>query len=171
MIATSTKVCVMVRVGLARVPSCWHLPFAGRGGMPLALLRHLAFNDIRGAWPWLVECFLGECRPEDARSGNSMIRIETDQTESHLTFRIAGKLCGASVRALEDCWKAAHLSSPALETAVDLSDVSWIDKTGWRLLRHMHRDGVRFSAKGLAGQTVLDELTAKDEPICKEEKL
>src|ERR1700722_6196252 len=100
--------------------------------------------------------------PGAGRSFQSMIRIETHQTENHLTFRIAGKLCGASVRALEDCWKAAHLSSPALEEAVDLSDVSSIDKAGWHLLRHMHRDGVRFSAKGLAGQTVLDELTASD---------
>ncbi|HTA46971.1 MAG TPA: STAS domain-containing protein [Bryobacteraceae bacterium] len=97
-----------------------------------------------------------------------MIRIETHQTRSHLTFKIAGKLCGASVRALEDCWKAAQLSSPALETAVDLSDVSSIDKAGWHLLRHMHRDGVRLSAKGLAGQTVLDELTAEDDLTGKE---
>jgi len=99
-----------------------------------------------------------------------MIRIETSQTGSHLTFRIAGKLCGASVRAFEDCWKAAHLSSPAREEAVDLSDVSSIDKAGWRLLRHMHRDGVKFSAKGLAGQTVLDELMARDELTGKENK-
>ena len=99
---------------------------------------------------------------EDARS-NSLIRIETHQTKSHLTFRIAGKLCGASVRALEECWKAARLSSPVLEEAVDLSEVSSIDKAGWGLLRQMHRDGVRFSAKGLAGETVLDELTCKEE--------
>ena len=104
-----------------------------------------------------------------------MIRIETHQTESHLTFRIAGKLCGASVRALEDCWNAAHPSSPHLEEAVDLSDVSSIDKDGWRLLRHMHRNGVRFYAKGLTGQTVLDELTAdeltgNDERAGKKEK-
>jgi ABC-type transporter Mla MlaB component len=99
-----------------------------------------------------------------------MIRIETHQTESHLTFKIAGKLCGASVRALEDCWKAAHMSPPALQETVDLTDVSSIDKAGWCLLRHMHRDGVRLSAQGLAGQTVLDELTAKDEIAGKEEK-
>jgi hypothetical protein len=99
-----------------------------------------------------------------------MIRIETHQTESHLTLRISGKLCGASVRALEDCWKAARMSSPALEEAVDLSDVSSIDKAGWGLLRRMHGDGVRFSAKGLAGQTVLDELAAKDEVTCKEKR-
>jgi hypothetical protein len=116
-----------------------------------------------------VECILAGCRAEDADS-NSMIRIETHQTASHLTFRIAGKLCGASVRALEDCWKAAHLSSPTLEEAVDLSEVSSIDKAGWRLLRHMHRDGVRLSATGLAGQAVLDELTVKDEFTCKEER-
>jgi ABC-type transporter Mla MlaB component len=106
----------------------------------------------------------------DVRSGTSMIRIETHQTESHLTFRIAGKLCGASVKALEDCWIAAHIRSPTLEEAVDLSDVSLIDKAGWLLLRHMHRYGVRFSAKGLAAQAVLDELTAKDEAAGKEEK-
>jgi hypothetical protein len=99
-----------------------------------------------------------------------MIRIETHQTDSHLTFRIAGRLCGASVRALEECWKAAHLSFPALEKAVDLSDVSSIDKAGWFLLRHMHQDGVRISAKGLAGQTFLDELTSKDDLTCKEEE-
>jgi hypothetical protein len=120
-----------------------------------------------------VECILAECGAEDAPA-NSMIRIETHQTESHLTFRIAGKLCGASVRALEDCWTAAHLSAPDLEETVDLSDVSSIDKEGWRLLRHMHRNGVRFSAKGLASQTFLDELSAelsaKDELTGKKEK-
>src|SRR3984957_17671451 len=99
-----------------------------------------------------------------------MIRIETHQNESHLTFRIAGKLGGGRGRALEDCGKAAHMSSPALQETVDLTDVSSIDKAGWSLLRHMHRDGVRPSAQGLAGQTVLDELTAKDEIAGKEEK-
>src|SRR5580700_7750147 len=138
--------------------------------MPSALLRFLAFNHIREGCLWLVECFLSECRAEDAHSGKSMIRIETHQTRSHLTFRIAGKLCGASVRALEECWNAAHLSSPPLEETVDLTDVSSIDKAGWHLLRQMHRDGVRLTAKGLAGQTVLDELTTKDELTCKEEE-
>jgi hypothetical protein len=34
----------------------------------------------------------------------------------------------------------------------------------------MHRDRVRLSAKGLAGQMVLDELAGKDELPCKEER-
>jgi hypothetical protein len=94
-----------------------------------------------------------------------VIRIETHQTETHLTFTVAGKLCGGSVAALEDCWKAAHLASPAAEQSVDLSDVTSIDKTGWCLLRRMYRDGVKFSAKGLARQSILDELTCTEERI------
>src|ERR1700722_19900986 len=128
--------------------------------MPLTLVSPLAFNHILGRWLWLLQCILASAGGAVAPS-NSMIRIETHQTESHLTFRIAGKLCGASVRALEECWKAARLSFLALEEAVDLSEVSSIDKAGWGLLRHVHRDHVRFSAKGLAGQTVLDELRAE----------
>jgi hypothetical protein len=102
---------------------------------------------------WLLACF-----SQKRRRPNSVIRIETHQTQNHLTFKVAGKLCGVSVAAFEDCWKAAHLDSPAAERAVDLSEVNLIDKTGWCLLRRMHRDGVRFSAKGLAGQSIVDGL-------------
>jgi hypothetical protein len=92
-----------------------------------------------------------------------MVGIESQQTPEHLSFRVEGKLCGANVAALEDCWKGAHLGSPKAEQAIDLSDVTSIDKTGWCLLRRMHRDGVKFSAKDLVGQTILDELTGKEE--------
>jgi hypothetical protein len=136
----------------------------------LALQRPLGFNHIRGGGYGSWNAFWLSAWWRTLVRENSMIRIETYQTERHLTFKIAGKLCGASVTALEDCWKAAHLCSPDLEEAVDLSDVSSIDKAGWCLLRHMHRDGVRFSAKGLAGQTVLDELTGIDELPSREER-
>jgi hypothetical protein len=96
-------------------------------------------------------------------AAKSVIRIETHQTQNHLTFTVAGKLCGASVGTLEECWKAAYLGSPAAEQSVDLSDVTSIDKSGWCLLRRMYRDGVKFSAKGLARQSILDELTCPEE--------
>jgi hypothetical protein len=158
-----------IYVGLAPVPAGWHLPCADRSCHATDTLGHLTFQSHPRKWLRLVECISVECRAEAAPS-NSMIRIETHRTKTHLTFRIAGKLCGASVRALEDCWKAARLSPPVVEEAVDLSDVTSIDKDGWSLLRRLHRDGVRFSAKGLAGQTLLDELTAGDEHTCKEEE-
>ena len=92
-----------------------------------------------------------------------MMRIETDQTDDQLTFKVAGKLCGTCVAALEECWKAARLRSSERKQSVDLSDVTSIDKAGWCLLRLMHRDGVKVSAKGLATLTIKDELADKDE--------
>jgi len=87
-----------------------------------------------------------------------MMRIETDQAHDQLTLRIAGRLCGVSVTALEECWKTGRLRSPAGRQSVDLSDVTAIDKAGWCLLRRMHREGVEISAKGLAIVTIMDEL-------------
>jgi len=92
-----------------------------------------------------------------------MLRIETDETDGQLTFRVAGRLGEPCVAALEQCWQAARLSSPAAKHSIDLSDVTSIDKAGWRLLRWMHRDGVEVSGRGLATVTILDELTCKEE--------
>jgi hypothetical protein len=92
-----------------------------------------------------------------------MLRIESDRTDDQLTLRVAGRLCGACVAALEECWKAARALSSAGEQSVDLSDVTSIDKAGWCLLRLMHRSGVTVRAKGLATQTILDELKDCDE--------
>jgi anti-anti-sigma regulatory factor len=91
-----------------------------------------------------------------------MMRIETDQTDDHLTLRVAGKLSGACVAALEDCWRSARLESPARKQFVDLSDVTSIDKIGWCLLRRMHQEGVEVSGKGLATETILDQLADQE---------
>jgi ABC-type transporter Mla MlaB component len=92
-----------------------------------------------------------------------MLRIETDQTDGQLTFRVAGRLGEPCVAALEQCWQAARLRSPGGKQSIDLSDVTSIDKAGWRLLRLMHRDGVEVSGRGLATETILDELTCEGE--------
>ncbi len=92
-----------------------------------------------------------------------MIRIETDSTDGRLTLRVAGRLCGACVATLEECWKAERLRSPAGEPSIDLSEVTSVDKAGWCLLRRMHRDGVAVFAKGLATHTIMDELAENEE--------
>jgi ABC-type transporter Mla MlaB component len=99
-----------------------------------------------------------------------MMRIETDQTDDQLTLRVAGRLCGSCVEALEECWKTACLRYPAVKQSVDLSDVTSIDRTGWCLLRRMHHDGVEISGEGLAAQTIFDELTDKDLAVGKHDR-
>lgn len=99
-------------------------------------------------------------------SGDFMMRIETEQIPGSLTLRVAGKLCGACVAALEDCWRSERRNSPAAGQTVDLSNVTSIDKGGWDLLRRMHHDGVKLLAKGLARQTIVDQLTDQTEERC-----
>ncbi len=92
-----------------------------------------------------------------------MIRIETDRADDHLTLRVAGRLCGACVAALEECWNTERQRSPAGEPSIDLSEVTFVDRAGWCLLRRMHRDGVAVFAKGLATHTIKDELAENEE--------
>jgi anti-anti-sigma regulatory factor len=94
-----------------------------------------------------------------------MMRIEVEQADDHLTLRVAGRLSGACVAALEDCWRTGRSQSPARKQFIDLSDVTSIDKTGWRLLRQMHRDGVEVAGEGLATETILDQLMDKDQSV------
>jgi anti-anti-sigma regulatory factor len=90
-----------------------------------------------------------------------MIRIDTERTDKQVILRVAGRLCGISVEALEECWRISRREKSS--ESVDLSDVTSIDRAGWRLLRRMHAHGVELSGKGLATQTILDELTYEEE--------
>ena len=88
-----------------------------------------------------------------------MMRIETSQVDDHVTFKVEGKLCGAWVAALEECWQAMRKQFPPEKQSVDLSDATFVDKAGWYLLRLMHREGVAVVAKGLVTQEIVDEIT------------
>ena len=97
-----------------------------------------------------------------------MIRIEMNQIDDQLTLRVAGRLRGTNVEALEECWNMARLRSLSGKRdkprmSVDLRDVTSIDKGGWSLMRLMHREGAKVSGKGLATQTIQDELTDEEE--------
>jgi anti-anti-sigma regulatory factor len=92
-----------------------------------------------------------------------MMRIETDQTDDQPTLRVAGRLSGVSVATLEDCWRKARTQSPARKQFLDLSGVASIDKTGWGLIRQMHRDCIELCGKLLGTETILDQLLDKEE--------
>ncbi len=90
-----------------------------------------------------------------------MIRIETEQTNEYLTFKVSGRLCGCNVEALAECWKL--VSQRAGKQSVDLTDVTSVDKDGRRLLRFMRNRGVEVSGRGLSSQIILASLVEKEE--------
>lgn len=83
-----------------------------------------------------------------------MMIIETREVGSRLTFKVEGRLTGAGVATLEDCWRAAVERYPQGKFAVDLTQVTFIDQAGSLLLQLMDRDGVTFVTSGLMTEEV-----------------
>ena len=78
-----------------------------------------------------------------------MMIIETREVGDELTFKVEGRLTGAGVATLEDCWRTAVSRYPHGKFAVDLTQVTFIDQAGSLLLQLMDRDGVAFKTTGL----------------------
>lgn len=78
-----------------------------------------------------------------------MMMIETREVGDQLTFKVEGRLCGAGVATLEDCWRTAAGRYPHGKFEVDLTQVTFIDQAGSLLLQLMDRDGVHFLTTGL----------------------
>ena len=83
-----------------------------------------------------------------------MLRLIDNRETGRRKWILCGQLAGPWVAELEGQWREA----PDLPALVDLSDVTFIDEAGERLLREMRRRGVEFVASGVETRDVLDNL-------------
>jgi anti-anti-sigma regulatory factor len=83
-----------------------------------------------------------------------MMLIETREAGNELTFKVEGRLTGAGVATLEDCWRTAAGRYPHGKFVIDLTQVTFIDQAGSLLLQLMDRDGVAFVTTGLLKEEV-----------------
>jgi len=88
-----------------------------------------------------------------------MLRITIHEADGPLRLELEGRLAGAWVCELEQCWRTAKASHPNRKCSVDLTSVTFIDQAGWYLLQLMHLDGVSLVASGLMLQDILDYIT------------
>jgi anti-anti-sigma regulatory factor len=86
-----------------------------------------------------------------------MLKITTTETEQRQTLILCGQLAGPWVAELESAWD----KTPQV---VDLTEVTFVDEAGARLLCSMKEAGVRFIARGVDTQHLLDELQRKTAP-------
>jgi hypothetical protein len=82
-----------------------------------------------------------------------MLRITT--TEAKLTLH--GQLAGPWVDEFKAAWDKSL-------RVVDLTDVTFVDEAGARVLCAMNDAGVRFVARGVDTKHLLDDLKRKTEP-------
>ena len=75
-----------------------------------------------------------------------MLKITLLDGSRELRFRLEGKLSGAWVAELRQCWQTAASTTAGRATVADLREVDFVDAGGRELLAEMHRAGVRLQA-------------------------
>ena len=75
-----------------------------------------------------------------------MLKITLHDRPGELRFRLEGRLSGAWVTELRQCWLTARSTTRDRKTTLDLGDVDYVDSDGESLLQEMHQQGVSLQA-------------------------
>jgi anti-anti-sigma regulatory factor len=94
-----------------------------------------------------------------------MMKIQMKELDDQLILQVEGRLAGAFVPELENCWQVARANQPNRKILVDLKSVTCVDRAGRHLLQSMHGNGVGFLRAGLALQDILEQVM--EQPECK----
>ena len=91
-----------------------------------------------------------------------MLRITTETKRGRTVLTVEGRIAGASVAVLEQCWRDLYRTSPRQKFSVSLCGVSFIDNAGKVLLKEMHRRGADLLAEGCLNQAIVDEIVESE---------
>jgi anti-anti-sigma regulatory factor len=75
-----------------------------------------------------------------------MLKITLHDHPNQLRFRLEGKLAGAWVSELRQCWQTAISTTHGRVISLDLGEVDFVDAQGQTLLADMYRHGVHLKA-------------------------
>jgi outer membrane protein len=91
-----------------------------------------------------------------------MLRITTEKKRTKTVLSVEGRLAGALVATLEQCWRELRTASPQEKFYVNLCGVSFIDGAGKMLLKEMHRQGGQLVADGCLNQAIVREIVGRE---------
>jgi anti-anti-sigma regulatory factor len=89
-----------------------------------------------------------------------MLKITIMETTAERRWIVQGRLVGPWVSELRTTWRKAHRAYDERACIIDLNDVTFIDRSGERLLRAISKKGAQLVAKGLYVKHVLEQLQA-----------
>jgi len=87
-----------------------------------------------------------------------MLKITMHDSANELRYQLEGRLAGAWVGELRQCWSTASSTTSGRATILDLGEVDFIDPDGQSLLSEMFRCGVRLVAVTPLIQGLVDEI-------------
>jgi anti-anti-sigma regulatory factor len=90
-----------------------------------------------------------------------MLKITITNTAKEQLWTLQGRLVAPWVKELKATWKKAHPSAQACGCIVNLDEVTFIDKSGERMLRSMSNQGAQLVASDVYVKHVLDRVRGK----------
>src|SRR5262250_1216975 len=113
------------------------------------------------AMPAMYDVVISLLRNGD-KERQGMLRITTETKRGRTVLTVEGRIAGASVAVLEQCWRDLHATSPRQKFSESLCGVSFIDNAGKVLLKEMHRRGADLLAEGCLNQAIVDEIVESE---------
>jgi|SRR5580700_10041277 hypothetical protein len=107
---------------------------------------------------WRSGCIPSRCIRVRSKIYLAMLRIYYSQQ-----WTLCGQLAGPWVQELRSCWEHARRAAAGSSAVVDLSDVTFIDENGERLLAEMRSAGVEFNATGVETKHLVQNLKSRGE--------
>src|SRR5579863_6040977 len=86
-----------------------------------------------------------------------MLKITVEKTETSTNFKVEGKLAGPWVVEFERSWEASA-SDRGQRVIVDISEVTFVDSEGQKLLARIHREGAKLQARGCMNRSIVDQI-------------
>jgi anti-anti-sigma regulatory factor len=94
-----------------------------------------------------------------------MLRITVHDTLEALTFQLEGRLAGAWVRELEECWQRTLAGRSGPTVRFDLAAVTFIDAAGKAFLATVYRQGAELIATDCLMKAVVAEVARAAAPV------
>lgn len=99
-----------------------------------------------------------------------MLRITAERDPDGIHFKLDGKVAGPWVDELERSWYAATEAAEGGRVLVDLSEVTFVDAEGKKLLSWMFRRGAEFRCTGCMTRGIVEEIK-REQPVTSEDRL
>lgn len=90
-----------------------------------------------------------------------MLMIIKESGERSLTFRLAGKLVGQWTLELERCWQGVAERHSYSKILLDLTEVTFVDEAGKRLLAAMSRAGVEMVTADVLMNALVEQIALR----------
>jgi anti-anti-sigma regulatory factor len=90
-----------------------------------------------------------------------MLKITITNTAKEELWTLQGRLVAPWVKELKATWRRTHPSAQGRRCVVNLDEVTFIDKSGERMLRCMSNQGAQLVASDVYVKHVLDRLRGK----------